>query len=70
MNSEGRPKSVRMGLEAEAIVLDTGIGNADEPDFFVAGGDVRNVDTEHFQAFLELFQGEVILVQHDGVLSG
>ena len=49
-------------LEADAVVLDAWIGDGDEPDFLVACGDVRNVDAEHFQAFFELFNGEVILV--------
>ena len=63
-NVEGSPEPFRVDLEAEAIVLDAGIGNRDKPDFLVTGGDVRHVDAEHFQPFFELFQGEVILVQH------
>ena len=68
-NVEGKPEPSRVDLEAEAIVLDAGIRNRDEPDFLVTGGDVGNVDAEHFQPFFELFQGEVILVQHGDVLS-
>jgi hypothetical protein len=54
-------------LEANAIILDTGVRNCDEPNTLVAGADVGNVDTKHFQTILKLFQGEVILVQHDWV---
>ncbi|MEZ4681199.1 MAG: hypothetical protein R2932_43995 [Caldilineaceae bacterium] len=57
----------QFGLEADAVVLDTRIRNGDEPDFLVAGADVRDVEAEHFQAFFELFDGEVVLMQHDGV---
>ncbi len=49
-------------LEAEAVVLDAGIGNINEPDLLVAGGDVRDSDTKHLQPFFQLFQGEVIFV--------
>lgn len=52
-------------LEANAIILDTGIRNGDKPDLLVAGADIGHVDTEHFQAIFQLLQGEVILGQHD-----
>jgi len=44
------------------MILDAGIGNREDPDFLVASGDIRYVDAEHFQAFFELFDSEVILV--------
>ena len=47
-------------LEAEAVGLDAWIGNCDEPDSLVAGADVANGDAKHFQAFFELFDGEII----------
>ena len=55
---------IQFRLEADAVVLDARIGNRDEPDFLVAGADIRNVEAEHFQAFFELFDGEIVLVQH------
>ena len=58
---------IQFRLEADAVVLDARIGNGDEPDFLVAGADVRDVETKHFQAFFQLFQREIILVQHDKV---
>ena len=58
---------VSWALEADAAILDARIGHGDEPDFLVAGADVRDVETKHFQAFFQLFQGEIILVQHDKV---
>lgn len=53
-------------LEADAVVLDARIRNGDEPDSLVASADVGNVDAEHFQAFFELLNGEIVLVQHVG----
>jgi hypothetical protein len=35
-------------LEANPVVLHTGIRNGDEPDLLVAGADVGDVDTEQF----------------------
>ena len=58
---------VSWALEADAAILDARIGHGDEPDFLVAGADVGHVETKHFQAFFQLFQGEIVLVQHDKV---
>jgi hypothetical protein len=52
-------------LEANAIVLDARIRDGDEPDCFIAGADVRDIDTECFQAGLELLDAEIVIVQHD-----
>ncbi|MEZ4661399.1 MAG: hypothetical protein R2911_27935 [Caldilineaceae bacterium] len=56
-------------LEANAIVLDARIGDGDEPDFLVAGADVRDVEAEHFQAFFELFHQKSFLFNMVGFLS-
>jgi hypothetical protein len=50
------------GLEADAAELDAGIRNRDEPDLLVASADVRDVQAEHFQAFFELFNGEIFVL--------
>ncbi|MEZ4614524.1 MAG: hypothetical protein R2867_03280 [Caldilineaceae bacterium] len=51
-------------LEADAVVLDARIGNGEDPDFLVAGCHIGYVDAEHFQPFFELFNGEIVTVQH------
>ena len=56
------------GLDPDPTELDARVGDVDEPNPFVAGGDVGDVNPEHFQAFFELFEGEIVLVQHDGLL--
>ena len=53
-------------LETKAVVLDAWIGNRYKPDPLVTDGGVGNVDAEHFQSFFELFQGEIVFVQHGG----
>ena len=58
---------IQFRLEADAAILDARIGHGDEPDFLVAGADVGQVETKHFQTFFQLLQGEIILVQHDRV---
>ena len=53
-------------LETKAVVFDAWIGNGHKPDLLVTDGGVGNVNAEHFQPFLKLFQGEIIFVQHGG----
>ena len=48
-------------LEAISEVLHAGIRNAHEPHSFVAGADVRDADTELFQAAFQAFDSEVIV---------
>ena len=55
-------------LDPDPAPFDARVRNVDEPDLLVAGGDIRDEDPEHFQTFFELFQGEIVLVQHDGLL--
>jgi hypothetical protein len=52
-------------LEADEFQFKTGVVNRPPENFLAAGADVRDVDAEHFQAIFELFEGEVVLVQHD-----
>lgn len=53
------------GLEepAIAIVLDTRIRNREEPNRFVAGADVRQIDTKLFETTFQQFDSK-ILVRH------
>jgi hypothetical protein len=52
-------------LEADEFQFNAGVVNRPPKHFRAAGADVRDVDAEHFQAIFELFEGEVILGQHD-----
>jgi hypothetical protein len=54
-------------LEADEFYFQTGVVNRPPENFLAASANVGHVDAEHFQAILELFQSEVILVQHDWV---
>ena len=58
---------IQFRLEADAAILEARKGHGEEPDFLVAGTDVGHVDAKHFQTFFQLFQGEIVLVQHDKV---
>ena len=51
-------------LEADPVPLDAGIADVPPKYFLATGTDIRDIETEHFQAFFELFDGEIILVQH------
>ncbi len=53
------------GLEAVAIVFPAGIRDGKDPHSFVAGADVGNVDAELFQTAFQLFDGEILIVQHN-----
>ena len=57
---------IEFRLDPDPAELDARVRDVDEPDPFVAGGDIWDVNPEHFQAFFELFQVEIVLVQHDG----
>ena len=50
-----------VGLEAIGEVLHAGIRNAHEPHGLVAGADVRDTDTELFQAAFQAFDSEILL---------
>jgi hypothetical protein len=54
-----------IALEADAAELEAGIRNGDEPNLLIAGADIWDVEAKHFQALFELFQGEIVGVQHD-----
>jgi len=54
------------GLEADDPNFPTGVGEGHPVKFLAANADVGYVDAKHFQAVFQLFQGEVILGQHDG----
>jgi hypothetical protein len=49
-------------LEAVAIVFPTWISNGKDPDFLVAGADVRHVDAELFQTAFQCFDSEILCV--------
>ena len=73
LDVDGRQAPVRYrsnlrgyALDPDPFPLDAGIGDGDEPDLLVAGGDIGYVDPEHFQAFFELFDGEIVVLQHGG----
>ena len=60
---------IQLRLEADAVILDARIGDGEDPNLLVAGRHVRYVEAEHFQALFELFDSEIILVQHGVILS-
>ena len=48
-------------LEAVVVSLETGIWNADKPDGFVTGANVRDQDTELLLTAFQLFDSEIVL---------
>ena len=52
-------------LDPDPAPLEAGIVDGPPEDFLAASADVRDVDPQCFQTLFQLFQGEVVLVQHD-----
>lgn len=57
----------RNRLEADPAILNAGIVDRPPEYLLAASADVRQIQTQGFQTLFELFQGEVILGQHDRV---
>lgn len=53
------------GLDPDPAPLDAGIVDGDPQNLFAAGCHIRDVDPQHLQPIFQLFQGEVVLVQHE-----
>ena len=56
-------------LDPDPAPLEARIVNRDPENLFAASGDVRDVDPQGFQTGFQLFDGEVIFVQHAWFLS-
>lgn len=50
----------RVDLEAVSVILQAGIGDADEPHSFVASANVRETNAELFQVAFQRFKGKSV----------
>jgi hypothetical protein len=57
------------GLDPNPAPLEAGVVDGPPKHFLAARADVGDVDPQRFQTLFELFQGEIVLVQHDWSLS-